>query len=50
MNLIGHVYKVMHKAEILIGHFREIVRNWQVASSYFALCNGIETYAQYRVM
>jgi len=30
MNLIGHVYKV--NAEILIGHFREMVGNWPVAS------------------
>jgi len=28
----------MHHAEILIGHFRETVRNWPVASSYFTLC------------
>jgi len=37
MNLIGHVYKGMHHAEILIGHFREIIGNWPVASCYFAL-------------
>jgi len=28
----------MHHAEILIGHFREMVRNWPVANCYFALC------------
>jgi len=34
----GHVHKVnMHHAEILIGHFREMVGNWPVASCYFAL-------------
>jgi len=27
----------MHHAEILIGHFREMVGNWPVASFYFAL-------------
>ena len=30
----------MHHAEILIGHFREIVRNWPVASCYFVLCTS----------
>ena len=30
--------KRMHHGEILIGHFREMVRNWPVASCYFALC------------
>ena len=28
----------MHRAEILIGHLREMVGNWPVASCYFALC------------
>jgi len=28
----------MHHAEILIGHFREMARNWLVASCYFVLC------------
>jgi len=28
----------MHHAEVLIGHFREMVGNWPVASCYFALC------------
>ena len=27
----------MHHAEILIGHFREMVGNWPVASCYLAL-------------
>jgi len=41
MNLIGHVSKVnMYHAEILIGHFREMVGNWPVASCYFALCDS----------
>jgi len=31
--------KWMHHAEILIGHFREMVGNWPVASSYLAPCN-----------
>jgi len=29
----------MHHADILIGHFREMVGNWPVASCYFALCS-----------
>ena len=29
--------KWMHHAEILIGHFRETIGNWPVASCYFAL-------------
>jgi len=28
----------MHHAEILIGHFREMVGNWPLVSCYFALC------------
>jgi len=27
----------MHHAEILIGHFREMVGSWPVASCYFVL-------------
>jgi len=29
--------KWMHHAKILVGHFREMVRNWPVASCYFTL-------------
>ena len=31
----------MHHAEILIGHFREMVRNWPVTSCYFVLCGPL---------
>jgi len=33
--------KWMHHAEILIGHFGEMVGNWPVASCYFALCHTV---------
>jgi len=38
MNLIGHVHKVNAPCSNLIGHFREMVGNWPVASCYFAAC------------